>query len=202
MTGIIKRIGKSEISTDWISSLLDNFIPKDVNIEGKTVSQLINSAAKKSFLISTGAAIPPGLLGWTTILPEVITITKIQFNLIYAIAKFYNKTENFNVTMISIIFANVLGVELGKEILRKAGANIVVSKLSRELLKPTLKKISVVTLKKLLAKLPGRWVPLITAPIFGAMSYAGTKALGAVADNYFSKKIEFAEPETAAVPVQ
>jgi len=190
MFKITKHIDESLIKTNWFGELLEAFIPADSNIEGKTVNQLINSASRKAFSVSFAAAIPPGFFGWATLIPELLTITKIQINLVHSIAKYHNSEEKLNIALLSMIFATALGLELGKGIFRKAGTELIVSKMSAELLRPILEKISVKTLSRLLAKLPARWIPVITAPIFGTWSAVNTKALGYAADKIFSAKIE------------
>jgi uncharacterized protein (DUF697 family) len=169
------------------------FVPADSNIEGKTVQQLINTSSKKAFAVSFAAAVPPGFLGWATLIPELITITKIQINLIHAIAKYYGQEEKLNPVLLSIIFSTALGLELGKGILQKAGAELIISKMSSELFKPIIERISVKTLTRLLEKIPSRWIPLMTAPIFGTWSAMNTKAIGYAADKLFSKNIRFEE---------
>lgn len=184
---------ESQWSSNWFGELITTFLPNDIDIDGKNVEQLISSASRKAFAVSFASAIPPGFFGWATILPELILITKIQINLIYSIAKFYNQTEKLQIELLAIIFSNALGLELGKGVLKKAGAGIVISKMSSELLKPILEKISVKTLSRLVAKIPSRWIPFIAAPFFGAWSASNTKVIGYTADRMFSKEINFEE---------
>ena len=188
-----KATDESQIDSNWFGELITNFIPSDTNIEGRTVEQLISSASRKAFVISCTAAIPPGFFGWATIIPELIMITKIQINLIYSIAKFYNQSDKVMISLLAIIFSNALGLELGKGVLKKAGVGIIISKTSAKLLEPILKNISVKTLSKLIARLPSRWIPLIAAPFFGAWSASNTKVIGYEANRLFSKNIKFEE---------
>ncbi|MDP2366276.1 MAG: hypothetical protein Q8M94_21190, partial [Ignavibacteria bacterium] len=112
--------GISEVAkTQWFGKLLMKFVPTDADIEGSTPEEMIKSAAWRAFTISTVSAIPPGALGWLTVLPELIAITKLQMNLVFKIAKYYRQEEKLNTTMVALIFANDVGIEMGKNLVRK-----------------------------------------------------------------------------------
>ncbi len=182
---------ETSINENWFGEILNMFVPNDYNIDGKNIKQIINSATTKAFSISFAAAIHPGLFGWATLLPELIMITKVQINLIYSVAKYHNQQKRLTPLLIAMIFGTGLGIELGKGILKKAGAKIVISKVSQELIEPIMKKISVKLLSRIMTKIPSRWIPFITAPIFGSWSATNTKAIGYAADKIFSQTIEY-----------
>ena len=73
-----------ESQSSWFFDLLMNFVPDDrnIHIEGKTPEIMIKRAARLSGTISGVVAIPPGFIGWFTILPDLLLVTKVQMNLI------------------------------------------------------------------------------------------------------------------------
>ena len=115
------------LSGSWFSDLLMTFAPDKPVVNG-TPAEMTRTASWKAFGISTAAAIPPGPLGWATIIPEMLTVTKIQINLIYSIAAFHKKESQMNQTLLMLIFANEAGIETGRSIVKKYGSKVVIKK--------------------------------------------------------------------------
>jgi len=162
----------------WFVDLLMNFAPDHVELTGDTPEQMTKSASWLAFSISTAAAIPPGPLGWATILPEVIAVTKIQMNLIYKIAQYYEKRGKLNETLVMLIFANEAGVNVGKKVVEKVGRKVIIRALSSKMLRPIIQKIGARIGARITQKMVGRWIPFVLAPLFGAFSKMMTTKIG------------------------
>lgn len=183
---------KAEMITgNWFSELMMQFAPDTANlvVDG-TPAEMTSSAAWKAFTISTGLALPFGPLGWATIIPEIISITKLQINLIYRIAKYHNQEQKVNSTILMLIFANEAGLAIGRSITRKISGRVVVKTLGTKALRPIAQTIGTRLGTRISAKLVGRWIPVILAPVFGAFSKSMTTKIGHVAENLFNQEIE------------
>lgn len=185
-----------KVDSNWLGNILLSFKPDDLDIKGQTPEEMIESASSKAFWVSTVSAIPPGPFGMATIIPELAVVTKIQINLVYSIAKYYGKEAKFNATILTLIFANEAGIQLGKAILRKKGSTIIIRALSSRMLRPILQKIATKIGVRITQKTLGRWIPVVTAPIFGAISSGMTKRIGQEALLLFKEDIEIEEPTT------
>jgi uncharacterized protein (DUF697 family) len=184
-------MAKSVDTGSWIEDLISKFKPDDsIKVTG-TPEEMTSRASWEAFWVSTAAGIPPGPLGMTTIVPELITITKIQINLVYRIAKFYNKEQLVTPTIILHILATALGIVLGRNLLRKMGTRFIVKALSLQVIKTMAQKLGITIGTRLLAKIGARWIPIVTAPIFGAFSKGQTKRVGIASNEIFSSDIEF-----------
>lgn len=178
------------------ADLLMNFAPTIIEIDGKTPDEIISTTSNKAFALSIMAALPPGPFGMATILPEILVIYKLQLNMVYKIAKFYNQEHKINPTILCLILANEAGVEFGKEIIVKVGPKYVIRALSSQALKPIITKISTKVTIRVTEKLFARWIPVVAAPIFGAISKSMTNKIGQKAIDVFSKEIEIEEENT------
>lgn len=169
--------------------------PQEIEIEG-TPEEMTRKAARSAFLLSTGAGIPTGPIGLATIIPELIGLTKIQINLIYKIAKFYNQDAKVSATLILFILGNALGVVLKHALAEKMGTRIIGRSLSIGGTKMLAQKIGERISTKILRRAAGRWIPFVLAPVFGYFSYSMTKKVGREAENLWATVIEI-EPSYA-----
>ncbi len=174
----------------WFTNLLMKFAPSSVEIEGRTPEEMISSASWKAFAVSTAAALPPGPVGWATIVPELIAITKIQMNLIYKIAKYYGKENQINSTIVMLIFANEAGLAVGRQVVRKVGTRVIINALGSRALRPIAQKIAAKIGARITQKALGRWIPFVLAPIFGAFSKSMTTRIGQEAINFLKDDFE------------
>lgn len=177
-------------SGHWFVKLIESFIPDpNIDLTGDP-HDMTKTASWKAFSISTIAGIPPGPFGLATILPEIMAITKLQINLIYRIAKYYNKEEKINSTLIIHVFITGFGIAMGRSLLRKVGTRFIVRALTTQAIKKVAQQIGARIGIRALQRVGGRWIPIISAPIFGAFSKSQTTKIGNAAIELFSKEIE------------
>lgn len=174
----------------WFVDLLMKLAPEDLDIGNKTPEQLTSEASWKAFGLTTAASFPPGPFGWATLLPELVGLTKLQINLIYAIAKYYGKTGQFNQRTVLYIFGSQAGIALGRTMMRNVGGKVIVRAISSKIILEIAAKVGAKMGARMLAKAAGRWIPFILAPIFGAFSKSMTTAIGEEAQKLFSNDLE------------
>lgn len=129
--------GKEEIeSGSWFVDIIMSFAPNvnDLQVNG-TPEEMTSKTSWEAFSISTLAGAVPGVIGYATILPELAALTKLQMNLVYKIAKYYEQEGKVNKTIVMHIFGTAMGVALGRELLRKTGTRIIVKALSSQVIK-------------------------------------------------------------------
>lgn len=181
-------------SGNWFVDIIMSFSPNesDIHVTGNP-EEMTRTASREAFVISTGAGLVPGPWGMATIIPELVGLTKLQVNLVYKIAKYYKQEGKVNNTIVMHIFGNAMGVALGRELLRKTGTRIIVKALSSQAIKKIAQQIGVKIGSKVIQRGIGRWIFIVTAPIFGAFSKSMTTNIGNTADELFSKDIEIEE---------
>ena len=175
-------------SGNWFADLIMAFKPDEVQVTG-TPAEMTHTASWEAFSVSTVAGLPPGFFGWLTILPEIIAVTKIQINLIYKIAKYYDKVSVVNPTFILLIFCNDVGIAT-KGIVHNLGKRMIVRTLGSKALRPLAQKVGAMIGVKITQRVIGRTIPFLLAPVFGVLSKSLTTQIGKQAEKLFSKDIE------------
>jgi hypothetical protein len=176
---------------NWLEKILSSLVPykEDRRVYGST-EEIIDDAARKAFKISTALGLFPGPLGMATILPEVAALAKLQINLIYRIATHHGKQETVNKELLLLILGNAMGVAAGEALLRKGGTMLVVKSVNTRVIRALAKKIGARMVETAAEKAVARWIPMVTAPLFGYFSRSLTRKIGREAVRLFSTGIE------------
>ncbi|MBN1664074.1 MAG: zinc ribbon domain-containing protein [Deltaproteobacteria bacterium] len=173
-------------SGNWFTDLLLNFIPypEDTTVTGSP-DEMIIKASRQAFAISTCAGMIPGFLGFFSILPELIAVTKLQINLVYKLAKYYGKAHLLNPSIIFSIFATAMGVGEHRIFMRNVGPRIMVKALSSQAIRSLAPRIGTRISARIAGRRLARWIPVLSAPAFGYFSMTMTEKIAYVADEIF-----------------
>lgn len=178
---------KQEIeSGNWFADLLLSFAPESPSVDGAP-EEMIKKASWKAFGVSTVAGVAPGPWGWATILPEIITVTKIQIDLIHSIAAYYNKHAEITPSMILMIFSGQAKIQIGKGVIRDAAGKLIIKEMTKKTARYVAQRIGSSIGLKITARAVGRLIPFLFAPVFGAMSKSMTTDIGNEAVKFFSQ---------------
>lgn len=174
---------------NWLEKILSSVLSyKDEVKPLGTPDEMIDEAARKSFRISAALALIPGPVGFMSILPEAVALTKLQINLIYRIAGHYNRAEMVNKEIVLLILANVLGVAGGEVLIRRIGATLVIKSANTRIVRTLAKRVGTHVIDAAAQKAIGRWVPLASAPLFGYLSRSLTRKIGNEANRLLSRR--------------
>ena len=142
-------------------------------------------------VIASGViALPPGPIGWLTILPELIAAWKIQSQLVSDIAAIYGKRASLTQEqMIYYLFRHTAAQVFGDVVVR-VGERVLVRRVSLYLMQSIAEKIGVKVTQRALGKGLSRWIPVIGALGIGAHAYCDTAQVAASAIDLFKREIE------------
>lgn len=142
-------------------------------------------AASKAGLAAGSLALPPGPLGWLTVLPEMLAVWRIQTQLVADIAALYGRTAELGqAQMLYCLFRHTAAQAL-RDLLVRVGERWVVRPATTLLLQQVAGKIGVKLGERVLRKSLSRWVPLVGAAAVGAYAYYDTQKVGAAAIELF-----------------
>ncbi len=179
------------VRQNWLDNVISSFLSHaDDGQPLGTPEEMTGEAAQKAFAISTSLGLVPGPLGMATILPEVVALAKLHINLIHRIARHHNKQQHVSREIVLLVLANVMGVAAGEVLVRKVGAALVLRSVDSAVAKRVAQKIGSRIINKAAEKAIGRWIPVLTAPLFGYFSRSLTKKVGREADRLFSGALE------------
>jgi hypothetical protein len=141
--------------------------------------------------LAAGAlALPPGVLGWLTILPEMVGVWKIQKQLVADIAALYGKQTTLTPEqVVYCLFQHTAARGVGDLVVR-VGQRTLVRRASPRLIGSISRRIGSVLAKRALGRGATRWLPIVGAVGVGAYAYFDTAKVAATAIDLFDGVIE------------
>ena len=169
----------------------------------QSAKSIANSAAAKAATAAGALALPPGPLGWLTILPELHTMWKIQTQMVADIAGVYGKTAALSrEQMVYCLFRHGAAMAV-RDVVVRVGDRFIVRRLSPKVLEAIAKKIGVKITQKSLGSAVSRWLPIVGAVGVGAYAFYDTAKVAKTAMELFESEIDVeppAPPEQRKLP--
>jgi hypothetical protein len=147
------------------------------------------SAARNASLIASSLSLPPGFLGWLTVLPELVGVWKLQAQMISDIASVYGKQKSLGrEQMLYCLFKHV-SAQLFRDVVVRVGERVVVQQTSLKILQSLAQQLGVKLTKTIISKSAARFVPLLGAVGVGAYAYFDTLQVAKTAVALFEQDI-------------
>ncbi|MGH8111993.1 MAG: hypothetical protein ACREPF_06090 [Rhodanobacteraceae bacterium] len=148
---------------------------------------IARAARRKAFLASSSLALPPGPLGWLTVLPELVTIWKIQAQMVADIAAACGRhTTLTREQMLYCLFRHAASQAV-RDLVVRAGQRWVVRVASAVTLRRAARRVGVKLSQRTLTSSAARLLPVAGALGVGAYAWYDTRqvahtALGLLCD--------------------
>ncbi len=150
-------------------------------------SQLIESASWRCGVVSFSLAIPPGPLGFVTILPDLVAIWKMQAQLVSDIAAAYGyKAVITREQMVYCLFRHAAAQAL-RDIAVRVGGRFMIKRVALRNMQTILEKIGIRVTQRVIGNTASRFVPFVGALAVGAYAKYDTKKVGETAVELFSE---------------
>lgn len=188
----MKKIDAASQVSDWIARIISE-IPEP-RLEGKPseeiyVRKIIKNSALKSSSVSAALAIPGGVMGFVSVLPDIATVWRIQSQMISDIAAAHGKSSLVTREQMLWCMFRQVAVGLMKEYIVQEGTKFVVKKGSEQALKGILGKVAHGVVKTQGAKSLSKVVPVLGSVSAGALTYYDTWRVGKNAHELYSRQI-------------
>lgn len=183
-----------DVAGKWARTILDfaGDIPESRELPSKSPAQaarrLANSAASKAALAAGSLALPVGALGWLTIIPEMLTIWKIQAQMIADIAALYGKSSSLTREHMLYCLFRHSAAQAVRDLIVRVGDRFLVRQVSLSVLQSIGHKIGVKISQRALGKSLSRWLPVIGAVGVGGYAYYDTSQVAASAMALFEQE--------------
>lgn len=150
---------------------------------------LAREAARKAALAAGGLALPPGPLGWLTVVPELVTVWRLQAQLVADIAGLYGQHAQLGrEQMIYCLFKHT-AAQAVRDLAVRAGERYLVRAVSGQVLQSVAKGIGLRLSRQVLSKSVTRWLPVVGAVGVGAYAYADTRQVARTAIALFERGV-------------
>ena len=131
-------------------------------------------AAKRAAVLSGSLALPPGPLGFMTLLPDIYLIWQTQRQMVADIFGVYGRSAELTRThMLYCLFRHAASHVL-RDVAVRGGQRMVIRQLSGGALRSALGGIGVSVSQRIAGNAAGRWIPLAGAAAVGAYAYWDT----------------------------
>lgn len=148
--------------------------------------ELARKAAGKAGATAGAMALPPGVLGWMTILPELFALWKIQTQMVADIAGAYGKRDLLSREQMLYCLFNHTAAQAVGGLLVRIGERYVVRRAPIGTLYSIANKIALRIAQRSLRRGIFRWLPIAGALGVGAFAYADTGTVADAAIEVFS----------------
>ena len=149
-----------------------------------------NSAAANAAFTADTLALPPGPLGWLTILPEMVAVCKLQAQMVADIAALYGKKVALTKEQMIYCLFRHAAAQVVRDIVVRVGDRFLVRRASIRLLESLAQRIGVKVTQRVIGKGLSRWLPVVGALGVGAYSYYDTAQVARTAIELFSTDID------------
>lgn len=176
---ILSLVGKVPASTHAVSKA-----PMD------DARKVANAAAAKAALAAGALALPPGVVGWLTILPEMMGVWRIQRQLVADIAAIYGKHASLTPEQVVYCLFQHTAAQGVRDLVVRVGERTLVRRASPPLIRTLTRRVGARLAQKAAGKGVARWIPVVGAVGMGAYAYVDTAQVAATAIDLFEGVIE------------
>lgn len=156
--------------------------------------RLAQHAAQRAALAAGSLALPPGPLGWLTVLPELVTIWRIQAQLVSDIAAAYGKHAALGREQMLWCLFRHTAAQAFRDLVIRMGDRLLFRRMSAAVAQQVAQRIGVRLSQRVIGKGAARWLPVIGAVGVGAYAYYDTRQVARTAIDLFRGHAT-AEPE-------
>jgi hypothetical protein len=152
--------------------------------------KLTEEAALKAATISGALSLPPGPLGWLTILPDLAVIWRLQAQLVADIAAVFGKRGKLTEASIIYCLFRHAAAQAVRDLVTRIGERVVVQRVSIRASENILESIGVKLVYRVARRGFWRWMPAIGALAVAGYAYYDTLQVGQTALQFFSKDFD------------
>lgn len=162
--------------------------------------RLASRAAQRAALTAGSLALPPGPLGWLTVLPELLAIWKIQAQLVSDIAAAYGRhAELGREQMLWCLFRHTTA-QAFRDVAVRMGDRLLFRRLSYGAIERIARQVGVKLGRRALGEGLSRWMPVIGALGVGAYAYYDTGQVAATTIAMMNEDFGTADDGEAETP--
>ena len=153
-----------------------------------------NTAAAKAAAAAGTLALPPGPLGWVTILPEMLAVWRIQAQMVADIAAFYGQKGALTKEQMLYCLFKHAASQAVRDLVIRVGGRMLVKHVALRGLQTVAQRIGITLTQRVIAKGVSRWLPVVGALGVAAYAYYDTAQVAKIAIELFEQDIDV-EPE-------
>jgi hypothetical protein len=136
--------------------------------------RLARKAATRAAALSGTLALPPGLLGLLTVLPDLIAIWRIQAQLVADIAGLYGRDMQLTRTHMLYCLFRHAATHVARDVAVRAGERFVIRQVSGGALRNVVTGVGMSLTQRVAGTTASRWLPIVGAVAVAGYAYYDT----------------------------
>ncbi|MHB1059410.1 MAG: hypothetical protein ACYC0F_16175 [Rhodanobacter sp.] len=189
----------TEAILDFVSRVPDSKVGNSRH-PADEARRLANRAAQRAALTAGSLALPPGPLGWLTLLPELLAIWKIQGQMVSDIAAAYGRHATLGREQMLWCLFRHTAAQAFRDLVVRMGDRLVFRRMSYAAVERVARQIGVKLTQRTLSKGVSRWLPVVGALGVGAYAYYDTGQVASTAIEMFEGEIATEDAGDPAPP--
>ncbi len=178
----------TEAILDFVSQVPDSKVGNSTD-PANEARRLASRAAQRAALTAGSLALPPGPLGWLTLLPELIAIWKIQAQMVSDIAAAYDRHAMLGREQMMWCLFRHTAAQAFRDLVVRMGDRLVFQRMSWGVAERAAKQIGIKLTQRTISKGASRWLPVIGALGVGAYAYYDTGQVASTAIEMFDGEV-------------
>lgn len=154
---------------------------------------IARAAARNAALTSGALALPPGALGWLTVLPELAAVWRLQAQMVADIAGLYGREIALDREQMMYCLFRHTAAQAVRDLVVQVGGRLLVQQASVRALQSIARQVGIKLTQRSIGSGAARWLPVVGAVGVGAYAYYDTVQVARTA-------IELFESERRALP--
>jgi hypothetical protein len=146
---------------------------------------IARKAARNASVVSGSLSLPPGVLGWLTVVPELLGVWKLQAQMVSDIAGVYGKSKTLGREQMLYCLFKHMSAQLFRDVVVRVGERFIVKQTSLKVLQGLAQQLGLQVSKAVISKGASRFVPLVGAVGAGAYAYFDTLQVAKTAVELF-----------------
>ncbi len=159
------------------------------------------AARRRAFIASASLSLPPGPLGWVTVLPELVAIWKIQAKMVADIAAAYGQSSTITREQMLYCLFKHTAAQAVRDLVVRAGERFIVRHATAQALRAIAERIGVKLSQRALGVGLSRLLPLVGAAGVGTYAWFDTRQVARTAIAMFSHEVEFVEAASRSIEI-
>ncbi len=161
----------------------DELPADDVKSRARAVAK---AASNKAALAAGTLALPPGPLGWLTIVPELVTIWRIQAQMVADLSGVYGVNARLTREQMLFCLFRHAAAQAVRDLVVRVGGRLIAQDVPLRVFERVAHTVGARVTKRLLGSGISRWLPIIGAVGVGAYAWYDTRQVARTAITLFS----------------
>jgi rRNA maturation endonuclease Nob1 len=143
------------------------------------------AASLKAAAVSGTLSLPPGPLGFAVIVPDLVSVWRIQAKMVADIAGAYGQSAHLSQEhMIYCLFRHA-AAQVVRDLAARIGKRVVIRRATLQALQSVAQQLGIKVSKRVIAKSAARWLPVVGTIGVAGYAYYDTAQVAATATELF-----------------